>query len=62
MASAYLVSMGDEGFRPLMDVMRTAAGGLVEEGRIGVTQGGEPVELGRAEGAVRLRAVALRQP
>lgn len=48
---------GDDGFRPLMDVVRAAAGELVEEGRIEVTQHGEPVELDRARGPVRLRAV-----
>lgn len=48
---------GDDGFRPLMDVVRAAAGDLVEEGRIEVTQGGKPVELDRTRGPVRLRAV-----
>jgi hypothetical protein len=48
---------GDDGFRPLMDVVRAAAGELVEGGRIEVTQGGEPVDLGRARGPIRLRAV-----
>jgi hypothetical protein len=48
---------GDEGFRPLMDVVREAAGELVEDGRIEVTQKGEVVDLDRAKGPVRLRAV-----
>lgn len=49
---------GDDGFRPLMDVVRDAAGDLVGEGRIEVTQHGEPVDLGDAKGPIRLRAVA----
>lgn len=48
---------GDDGFRPLMDVVRAAAGDLVSDGRIEVTQHGEPVDLDRAKGPVRLRAV-----
>ncbi len=48
---------GDDGFRPLMDVVRDAAGELVEEGRIEVTQHGEPVDLKSAKGPIRLRAV-----
>ncbi len=48
---------GDDGFRSLMDLVRAAAGELVEEGRIEVTQHGKPVELDRARGPVRLRAV-----
>jgi Protein of unknown function (DUF3253) len=51
---------GDEGFRPLMDVVRDAAGDLVDEGLIEVTQHGEPVDLDRARGPVRLRAVLPR--
>ena len=41
-----------------MDVVRDAAGDLVGEGRIEVTQHGEPVDLGDAKGPIRLRAVA----
>jgi hypothetical protein len=48
---------GDDGFRPLMDLVREAAGELVEAGRIEVTQHGEPVDLDRARGPIRLRAV-----
>ena len=48
---------GDEGFRPLMPVVRDAARALVAEGRIEVTQRGEPVELDSARGAIRLRSV-----
>ena len=51
---------GDEGFRPLMGLVREAAGELVEEGRIEVTQRGEPVDLARARGPIRLRAVRPR--
>jgi hypothetical protein len=52
---------GDDGFRPLMDLVRAAAGELAEEGRIEVTQGGEPVELDRAKGPIRLRAIPPRE-
>jgi Protein of unknown function (DUF3253) len=52
---------GDEGFRPLMDLVRDAADELVKAGRIEVTQHGEPVDLDRAKGPIRLRAVRLRQ-
>lgn len=48
---------GDEGFRPLMGLVREAAGELVEAGRIEVTQRGEPVDLARARGPIRLRAI-----
>jgi hypothetical protein len=47
---------GDEGFRELMPVVRDAARALVAEGRIVVTQRGEPVDLDSARGAIRLRA------
>jgi hypothetical protein len=48
---------GDDGFRPLMDLVREAAGELVASGRVEVTQGGEPVDLDRARGPIRLRSV-----
>ena len=48
---------GDDGFRPLMAVVRDAARALVAAGRIEVTQRGEPVDLDAARGAIRLRAV-----
>ena len=48
---------GDDGFRPLMGLVRDAARALVAEGRIEVTQSGRPVELDTARGAIRLRAV-----
>lgn len=47
---------GDDGFRPLMPVVRDAARRLVSEGRIEVTQKGEPVDLDTARGAIRLRS------
>jgi len=46
---------GDEGFRPLMPLVREAAGALVSAGRLEVTQRGEPVDLATARGAIRLR-------
>jgi hypothetical protein len=52
---------GDDGFRPLMDLVREAAGELIEAGRIEVTQHGEPVDLARAKGPIRLRALPPRE-
>jgi hypothetical protein len=49
---------GDAGFRPLMPVVRDAARGLLDAGRIEVTQGGRPVDLDQARGPIRLRAVS----
>ena len=46
---------GDQSFRPLMDDARAAAGELVAEGRIEVTQHGEVVDLASARGPIRLR-------
>ena len=46
---------GDDGFRPLMPLVREAAGALVATGRIEVTQRGRPVDLATARGAIRLR-------
>jgi hypothetical protein len=46
---------GDDGFRELMPVVRDAARELVAEGRIEVTQKGEPVDLETARGPIRLR-------
>jgi len=46
---------GDDGFRPLMPLVREAAGALVAAGRIDVTQRGRPVDLATARGAIRLR-------
>ena len=48
---------GDHGFRPLMALVREAAGGLVAAGRIEVTQRGAPVDPATARGAIRLRLV-----
>jgi len=48
---------GDDGFRPLMGLVRDAARALVAEQRIEVTQRGEVVDLDSARGAIRLRAV-----
>ncbi|MEA2192272.1 MAG: hypothetical protein QOI73_2393 [Solirubrobacteraceae bacterium] len=48
---------GDDGFRPLMALVRAAARALVAEGRIEVTQRGRRVDLDEARGAIRLRAV-----
>jgi len=48
---------GDDGFRPLMPLVREAASELVAGGRIEVTQRGEPVDLATARGPIRLRLV-----
>lgn len=45
----------DVDWRPLMPAVREAAAGLVAEGRIDVTQGGEVVDLTAARGPIRLR-------
>ena len=50
---------GDQPFRPLMDATRAAAGELVAEGVLEVTQRGEVVDLTSAHGPIRLR---LRGP
>jgi Protein of unknown function (DUF3253) len=51
---------GDDGFRALMPLVRDAARALVAAGRIEVTQSGSPVDLDRARGAIRLRALPDR--
>jgi hypothetical protein len=48
---------GDK-FRPLMDTTRQVAASLVDEGRIEVTQKGEPVNLATVRGPIRLRLKA----
>ena len=53
---------GDDGFRPLMPLVRDAARALVAERRIEVTQSGEPVDLDAARGAIRLRALPPDDP
>jgi Protein of unknown function (DUF3253) len=45
---------GDDDFRPYMDPVREAAAGLVDAGRIVVTQKGEPVTIADAHGPIRL--------
>lgn len=46
---------GDDGFRPLMPLVRDAARTLVADGEIDVTQKGEVVDLDSARGPIRLR-------
>jgi hypothetical protein len=48
---------GDDGFRPLMPLVRDAARALVAARRIEVTQSGTPVDPDTARGAIRLRAL-----
>lgn len=47
-------------WRDLMEPARQAAGRLVEEGRVEITQGGRVVDLATARGPIRIRRV--RQP
>lgn len=44
-----------DGWRELMDPARAAAAGLVAEGRVEVTQGGEVVDPATASGPIRIR-------
>jgi hypothetical protein len=46
---------GDAGLRPLMPLVRAAAGALVATGDIEVTQRGRVVDLATARGPIRLR-------
>ena len=45
---------GDEGFRPLMPLVRSAARTMVGRGELEVTQGGERVDPDSARGPIRL--------
>ena len=47
---------GDDGFRPLMPVVRDAAHTLADAGRIEVTRRGRRVDIDTARGPIRLRA------
>jgi len=42
-------------WRALMDPVRAAAGGLVADGKVEVTQRGEVVDLATARGPIRIR-------
>ncbi len=48
-------AVGGAQFRALMQPVRDVAAQLVSEGRIEVTQKGEPVDLATARGPIRLR-------
>jgi hypothetical protein len=56
-SDAARVLAGDDGFRPLLPLVRDAARALVAARRIEVTQSGQPVDLDTARGAIRLRAL-----
>ncbi len=45
----------EEDWRSLMDPVRAAAAGLVAQGLVEVTQGGEVVDLATARGPIRIR-------
>jgi hypothetical protein len=53
---------GDDGFRPLMPLVRDAARALVDARRIEVTQSGRPVDLDTARAAIRLRTLPGDKP
>lgn len=53
-SEAARVIAGDGDFRPYMDPVRDVAAQLAEEGRIEVTQKGQPVTIGEARGPIRL--------
>jgi hypothetical protein len=44
-----------QGWRPLMDDVRAAAGRLAGRGEVDVTQGGRVVDIATARGPVRIR-------
>lgn len=46
---------GDDGFRPLMPLVRDAARTMVARGDLEVTQRGEVIDLESARGPIRLR-------
>ena len=48
-------AVGGDDWRDLMDDARAAAGRLVAEGRVEITQGGEDVDLATARGPIRIR-------
>jgi hypothetical protein len=45
---------GDQDFRPLMELVREAAGALAADGRVEVTQKGRPVTISEAHDPVRI--------
>ena len=45
---------GDGDFRPFMELVREAAGALAADGRVEVTEKGEPVTIAEAHGPVRI--------
>jgi hypothetical protein len=49
---------GDDGFRPLMPLVRAAAATLAAEGRVEATRGGRPVDPESPGGPIRLRAAS----
>ncbi len=46
-----------DGWRELMEPAREAAGRLVQDGRVEITQGGQVVDLATARGPIRIRRV-----
>ncbi len=55
-------AVGGAQFRPLMEPTRQVAAALVAEGRIEVTQRGQPVDLSTVRGPIRLRLTDPDRP
>jgi hypothetical protein len=49
-----------DGWRDLMEPARQAAGRLVDQGRVEITQGGRTVDLATARGPIRIGRVRRR--
>ncbi len=56
-SDAARAAAGDDPWRPLMEPVRAAARGLVAEGVVEVTQGGQVVDPETARGPIRIRRV-----
>lgn len=53
---------GDDAFRPLMPLVRSAARTMVARGELEVTQSGQVVDMDLARGAIRLRVPEAGDP
>ncbi|MEV5003086.1 DUF3253 domain-containing protein [Nocardioides sp. LML1-1-1.1] len=56
-SDAARAAAGDGAWRPLMEPVRAATRGLVADGIVEVTQGGEVVDPATARGPIRIRRV-----
>ncbi|NGZ99934.1 DUF3253 domain-containing protein [Nocardioides sp. W3-2-3] len=57
-SDAARAAAGDDEWRGLMEPVRAAARGLVADGVVEITQGGEVVDLATVRGPIRIRRVA----